>query len=151
MMNALPGRASVDVNDVHRVELSIPADPQMLFLARMTAAAVAARADLNYEQVEDLRLAIDELCIGLLNLGACAGQIALLLQWDSEGTLDVVGTLVPDGEPSSNGNTSGTTGPALSIELSQRILDSLVDDHGADSTGGVHRAWIRVRRQELPV
>ena len=37
------------------------------------------------------------------------------------------------------------------VELSQRILDSLVDDHGSDAIGGVHRAWLRVRRQELSV
>jgi hypothetical protein len=151
MTNTTSGRAPVDVNDVHRVELSIPADPQMLFLARMTAAAVAARAELNYEQVEDLRLAIDELCITLLHFGVSAGQIALLFQWDSEGTLNVVGTLVPDGEPSTNGNAPGKTGRSLSAELSQRILDSLVDDHGSDVIDGVHRAWLRVRRQELSV
>ena len=27
----------------------------------------------------------------------------------------------------------------------------LVDDHGADAIGGVHRAWLRMRRQELSV
>jgi hypothetical protein len=151
MMNTMPGRSSVEINDAHRVELSIPADPQMLFLARMTAAAVAARADLNYEQVEDLRLAIDELCIALLNSGDGAGQIALLFQWDSDGTLDVLGTLVPDGDPASNGHAPGQSGPALSIDLSERILDALVDDHGSDAVGGVYRAWLRVRRQELPV
>ena len=151
MMNSNSGRSALEVTDVYRVELSIPADPQMLFLARLTAAAVATRAELNYEQVEDLRLAIDELCVTLLNAGVGAGQIALLFQWDSDGTLDVVGTLVPDGDPSGNGHRPAQTGPALSVELSQRILDSLVDDHGSDAIGGVHRAWLRVRRQELSV
>ena len=133
------------------VELTLPARPDLLVLARMTVGAVAARADMAVDDIEDLRLAIDELCITLLNAGVCAGQIALLFQWDSDGTLDVVGTLVPDGDPSGNGHAPAQTGPALSVELSQRILDSLVDDHGSDAIGGVHRAWLRVRRQELSV
>ena len=66
MMSAMSGSRLRRRPRLHRVELSLPADAQMLFLARMTAAAVATRAELNYEQVEDLRLAIDELCIALL-------------------------------------------------------------------------------------
>ncbi len=134
-----------------RVELSLPADPENLFLARMTGAAVAARAGLNYEQVEDLRLAIDELCIALLNSGGSTGQIVLLFQWDRKGTLDVVGTLVPEGDPATNGHLPRQGGSPLPSELSQRILDALVDDHGTDAVGGVHRGWLRLRRQELSV
>ena len=151
MMSAMPTPDFVGARDVHRVELSLPADPQMLFLARMTAAAVATRAELSFEQVEDLRLAIDELCLALLGRDLRAGQIALTFQWDAEGTLDVVGTLVPEGEPSRNGQDPNASEAPLSVELSQRILDALVDDHGADAVGGVHRAWLRMRRPELSV
>ncbi len=141
----------VGVEDANRVELSFPADAQMLFLARMTAAGVAARADLNYEQVEDLRLAIDELCIALLGSAIGTGQIALLFQWDAEGTLDVVGTLVPGGDPASYGPAPEQPAAPFSFELSQRILDALVDEHGVDAVGGVRRAWLRIRRHELSV
>ncbi len=123
----------------------------MLFLARLTAAAVATRAELNYEQIEDLRLAIDELCVALLGSCAGSGQISLLFQWDADGMLDVVGTLIPESDPSSNGHDPGTSTSPLSLELSQRILDALVDEHGADAIGGVHRGWLRVKRRELPV
>ena len=148
---SVPG--PVGANGFSRVELSLPADPEMLFLARMAAAAVATRAELSVEQVEDLRLAIDELCIALLGSHSGVGQIALLFQWDADGTLDVVGTLVPQGNASAwnNGTVSERPEPMLSFELSQRILDALVDDHGADAIGGVHRAWLRMRRQELSV
>jgi hypothetical protein len=151
MMTSPSSQGSVGADELHRVELSVPADAQMLFLARMTAAAVATRADLNYEQIEDLRLAIDELCISLLSACTGSGQIALLFQWDSEGTLDVVGTLIPEGDPSSNGHDPAVAAPLLSLDLSQQILDALVDEHGTDAVGGVHRAWLRVRRQELSV
>ena len=94
---------AVGASSVHRVELSLAADAQMLFLARMTGAAVASRADFAYEQVEDLRLAIDELCIRLMCSGTGAARIALLFQWDDEGTLDVMGSRIPAEGPSTNG------------------------------------------------
>src|SRR5580700_2611302 len=141
MMGSMSPPGFVSANDLHRVELSLPADAHMLFLARMTAAAVATRADLDFEQVEDLRLAIDELCVALLGSGVRTGQITLLFQWDAEGVLDVVGTLIPEGEAAADGDGSQEPASPLSFELSQRILDALVDDHGADAIGGVHRAW----------
>jgi hypothetical protein len=144
---SVPGSVGTDHLN-RRVEISIPADAQMLFLARMTGAAVATRADLPYDQVEDLRLAIDELCIGLLSSSRGAGQIALLFQWDDGGTLDVVGTSVPAGDPSRSGHRPQEPRHVLSFELSRRILDALVDEHGADDMGGVHRAWLRVRRRD---
>lgn len=148
MMSATSLPDFIGARSVNRVEVSIPADAEMLFLARMTAAAVATRAELSFEQVEDLRLAVDELCVELLNSGAGAGQISLLFQWDEGGTLDVVGNLVAEHDPS--GREQDPTEPGhLSFELSQRILDALVDEHGADDVGGSPRAWLRVRRREL--
>jgi hypothetical protein len=117
--------AVVGTESAQRVELSLAADAQMLFLARMTAAAVASRANFAYDQVEDLRLATDELCIRLMSENGGGGRIALVFGWDDEGTLDVTGT------------------------LTERILDALVDDHGGETIGDVHRAWLRIRRHEL--
>ena len=50
-----------DQGEFDGIELSIPAQPNLLYLVRMTAGAVAARADLALDDVEDLRLAVDEL------------------------------------------------------------------------------------------
>ena len=147
MTNAMSAPDTVGAGSVHRVELSVAADADMLFLARMTAAAVAARAEFEYEQVEDLRLAIDELCVGLMGDGTGGGRIALAFEWDDEGALGVTGTHVAEGGPSGNGHHPGPVhGP--SMELSERILDALVDDHGGDTSGGMQRAWLRMRRQE---
>jgi hypothetical protein len=147
-MSTMSTSGFVRANSVSRVEMSLPADATMLFLARMAAAAVATRVDLNYEQVEDLRLAVDELCIELLSSGVRAGQIALVFQWDDGGTLEVVASLILDGGPSAQQDVGTQPGP-LSFELSQRILEALVDEHGADDLGGAPRAWLRVRRREL--
>ena len=139
---------------MNRVELSLAADTQMLLLARMTGAAVAVRADFDYEQVEDLRLAIDELCVQLMGHSTGLGRITLLFQWDDT-VLDVVGTWTGEDAPSSNASTESSdtaTKPSpvsgLSYELSERILEALVDDYGSDAIGGVRRAWLRMKRRE---
>ena len=147
MTNAMSAPDKV-VNSPHRVELSLAADAQMLFLARMTGAAVAARADFDYEKVEDLRLAIDELCIRLMGSASGHGRITLLFQWDGDGVLDVTGTLVLDDGPSTNGHHPPPVDSGVSYELSERILDALVDDHGSETVGDVQRAWLRMRRQD---
>jgi hypothetical protein len=149
MTNAMSAPDTVGARSANRVELSIAADAQMLFLARMTGAAVAARAEFEYEQVEDLRLAIDELCVRLMN-GGGSGRIGLVFQWDDEGAVEVMGTLTPDDDPSGNGHHPRLSAAGPAEELSERILDALVDDHGGDVIGEVHRAWLRVRRQEHP-
>jgi serine/threonine-protein kinase RsbW len=148
MTSPLPSPALADVDHRHRVELSLGADAQMLFLARMTGAAVASRADFEYEQIEDLRLAIDELCVRLMSASNSGGRLGLLFQWDDAGTLDVTGTLIPEDSPAGNGRRPRPEMVAISNELSERILDALVDDHGDDMMGDVHRAWLRMRRQE---
>lgn len=63
------------VND--EVELSVPASPEFLRMARMTGAGVASRLGFTYEEVEDLRIAIDELLYTLLGRSARPGTITL--------------------------------------------------------------------------
>ncbi len=133
-----------------RVELTLAADAEMLVLARMTGAAVAAQAKFDYEQVEDVRLAVDELCIRLVNASTGPARINVLFQWDDQGTLEVVGTFIPDEEPSTNGQHSRPTRHDPSFELSERILDALVDEHGSDVVGGVRREWLCLRRKAQP-
>jgi anti-sigma regulatory factor (Ser/Thr protein kinase) len=148
MTSALPAPDGVGAASTNRVELSLAADPEMLFLARLTAAAVAARAEFDYEQIEDLRLAIDELCIRLMRHGAGTGRISLLFQWDDEGALDVTGALTGGDEPPGNSHHPRPTTAGPSDELSERILDALVDDHGEEAADATHRAWLRMSRQK---
>jgi hypothetical protein len=148
MTNAMSAPDTVGASRLQRVELSLAADAQMLFLARMTGAAVAARAEFDFEEVEDLRLAIDELCIRLMGSDVGTGRISLVFQWDDEGALEVMATLIPEDGMANNGQRPRPVGTGPSIELSERILDALVDDHGGDVMGGLHRAWLRMKRQE---
>jgi serine/threonine-protein kinase RsbW len=48
------------------VQMSVPADVAYVSTLRLTAAGLAARCDLTIDEIEDLRLAVDEACSLLL-------------------------------------------------------------------------------------
>src|SRR3954471_4095898 len=48
------------------VRLVVPASPEYLRLVRLTAAGLASRLGFSFDEVEDLRIAVDELCFHLL-------------------------------------------------------------------------------------
>lgn len=49
------------------VELVVPADPAYLAVLRTASAGMAARLDLELDEIEDLRIAVDEACSLLLH------------------------------------------------------------------------------------
>jgi serine/threonine-protein kinase RsbW len=99
------------------VRLVVPAMPEYLRLARVTAAGLASRLGFSFDEVEDLRLAIDELCFGLTGSAGREGTVSIRF---------VLGTdeLLVEGE----GRFSTEVPVALS-ELSEVILEALVDEH----------------------
>jgi anti-sigma regulatory factor (Ser/Thr protein kinase) len=131
------------------IELSMPALPELLVLARMTAATVASRADFGYDQVEDLRLAIDELCLRLVGAGKegrlhidyalRAEFVEIVVTYHSED--NVTRGYVPESAADDLG------GGGVVNELSGAILDALVDEHGIDDVSIPPRAWLKVRRR----
>jgi serine/threonine-protein kinase RsbW len=54
---------------VGTIELSLPADSRYMRLARLMASGVATTAGLPLEEVEDFRIAVDELCATLIEMG----------------------------------------------------------------------------------
>src|SRR5918999_3786480 len=48
------------------VRLVVPAAAEYLRLVRLTAAGMASRLGFTFDEVEDLRIAVDELCFHLL-------------------------------------------------------------------------------------
>lgn len=124
------------------VGLTIPVPADLVVLARLTAATVASRADFDVEEIEDLRLAVDELCVSLVQGG---GEGRLDLQFSRDGDRIEV----------SCSYRAGSTAPDAPVEdrldgLSVRILDALVDEHGEEMQDGRRRAWLRKRRAQHP-
>lgn len=120
------------------VELTIPVESDLVVLARLTAATVASRAGFNVEEVEDLRLAVDELCVSIVN-GSGAGRLNLTFL-SGDGSVEVICVL--DGPISAAAQTDDDYGEH---DLSVRILDALVDEHGEEFGDGRRRVWLRKR------
>ena len=64
------GSATAPASVRDRVELSVPADPAYLAVLRTATAGLAARADMTIDEIEDLRIAVDEACALVLGDGA---------------------------------------------------------------------------------
>jgi hypothetical protein len=124
------------------IELEIPARAELLQLVRLTAGVVAARAGLGLDDVEDLRLGVEELCLSLLGpTGDAPGRLALRYGWDDE-VVAITCTLVTEAPPRPEGPVGG-----LAQELSSQILDALVDEHGTSPRGATPQAWLKMRHR----
>jgi serine/threonine-protein kinase RsbW len=100
------------------VRLEVPASPEFLRLARITAAGVATRVGFNYDEVEDLRIAIDELCFALVGKRGRQGTLSLRYRLLADG-------VEVEGEGRfGDGNIQV---PGLS-DLSKQILSAVSDD-----------------------
>lgn len=107
------------------VSLTLPAQTSYVSLARTLAAAMAARADLPIDQLEDIRLAVDE-AVSLL-ISDTAESNAITCTFAQQGSaLDITVSAA-----TSSGATPPTTG------FSWTVLSALVDDVKATSDDGI--------------
>jgi hypothetical protein len=81
---------------IRPVVLELPADPKLLRVARVTVASVAAELPLTLQDVEDLRVAVDELAAAVID--GCDASRTLRLEIAAEGeALVVVGRVAGAG------------------------------------------------------
>jgi hypothetical protein len=136
-----------DLDDGSQVTLDLPASPELLVLARMAAGVVGARCDLGIEDIDDLRLAVDELCLVLLSeTDGQHGRLRIRFSWASS-AIEVACTLESTSRPpqapaQGASQDDGDLGP-LPRELSRQILSALVDDFELNLEDGATRGWIR--------
>lgn len=118
------------------VRLEIPASPEFLRITRIMVAGVASRLGFTLDEVEDLRIAIDELCFALVGKGRT-------------GTLSIRYVMFGDGlavEGASHFTDDGASEPTLS-PMSHQILGAMVDDVelGTSPDGPTFRMVKRLR------
>ncbi|HXN59025.1 MAG TPA: ATP-binding protein [Acidimicrobiales bacterium] len=124
-----------------RIELTFPARGDLIVLARLVTSAVSARAGFDIEELDDLRLAVGELCLlTLQGSDARHGDLRLELLV-TEDHLSVSCTL----ERATAADAPGPDGEEIA-RLSEQILDALVDEHGRERQDGFVRAWLQKRR-----
>ena len=103
-------------SDYGTVTLTIPGHPVYLRLARLAAADTGARAGLSIGDLEDLRIAVDELAFALIGDERSGAPLTLRF-FAAEGLVEI------DGECAGNGST-----PELG-QLARTIVDVITDEH----------------------
>ena len=127
------------------VRLVVPASPEYLRLVRLTAAGLASRLGFTFDEVEDLRIAVDELCFHLLG-DADDGASNPSGAQDEDRTMDLVYSAGSDSI-----TITGRTGLSGSIpepsDLSEQILDALVDEHEVIGDDGMITFRLKKQRE----
>jgi serine/threonine-protein kinase RsbW len=122
------------------VRLVVPASPEYLRLVRLTAAGMASRLGFTFDEVEDLRIAVDELCYHLL------GDSDDVIPSEEPRTMDLIYSAEVDSI-----TITGRTGPSGAVpepsDLSEQILDALVDEHEVSGTDGMITFRLKKQRE----
>ena len=130
------------------IGLRVPARPEVLQLVRLAATFVASQADMTFEDVADLMLAIDEMCSSLLEPAAARGsELVVDYRWDTDGvevSCRVAGAELAAREGDPVGVRGlGPEGRAWASLMSKQILTALVDEHALDAG---RSGWLRKRK-----
>jgi len=126
-----------------RVELAFPARGDLVVLARLVTSAISARAGFDIEELEDLRLAVGELCLlALQGSDRRHGDLRLEFRVSTD-SIDISCTL----EGAAPALTARTADGLEAEQLSEQILSALVDEHGREQQDASARAWLRKRRK----
>ncbi len=94
-----------------QITITFPGTPDFLRLARLTSADAGSRAGFDYEDIDDLRIAVSELCS--LIAGASGSSVTLEFRVAPR-TVEVNGQAEP--------------GTLVDNELSRTIVEAVVDD-----------------------
>ena len=115
------------------IRLSIPAEMRFLRIARLTAAGIAGDLGFGLQDVEDLRVAVDEMCAALIDR-ADPGTEFELAYTISEGRIDIEGR-------------SPQTGAPPELHPVARELLSMTADHFSIDGGDDGRRFELVKRR----
>ncbi len=124
------------------VRLVVPAMPEYLRLVRLTAAGMASRLGFTFDEVEDLRIAVDELCFHLLGDNHDDEPDPP----DDPRTMDLVYSAGPD-FITITGSTGLSGAVPVPSELSEQILSALVDDHEVSGRDGTVSFRLKKQRE----
>jgi serine/threonine-protein kinase RsbW len=113
-----------------QVEIALSVKEDLLVLARLSVSTLASRAGFDIEEIDDLRLAVDELCLLVLQ-GRRSGRLIVTIS-AGYGQIDVWCNYDGADEPNEESGDDGTP-----IGLSTCILDALVDEHGPAMRAGL--------------
>jgi serine/threonine-protein kinase RsbW len=127
------------------VEVTIPPKPEFVSVARLTAAAVAARQSFTYDEIEDLKIAVSEACAALIVAGTGGTPLTLQFAWEP----DRLEIRIETGGPGVELGAAMPPGkqPLDETRLGVFLMQCLVDE--VDAVGAQGKAGLRLvkRRQ----
>ena len=100
------------------ITLTFPAAIELVRLARLVASGLAAHVGLSMDDIEDLRIAVDELCALVVQHAVPDAEVVLMLRPVTDGLS--VEVRAPAGEADL---------PFALDELSGHILNAAADEH----------------------
>ena len=112
------------------VTITFPAVPEYLRLARIATADAASRAGLDYEEIDDVRIAVSELC-SVVSVDA-SSTVTLAFRITGGG-------LTVEGEARTGRED------IVPNELSQAIIAAVADEHSLRTDDGVTRFRVQKR------
>ena len=119
------------------VALTLPADPAVLRVARLAASGLASIGGFDLDEIEDVRIGIDELCTAMVAV-APGAPIGVNLRLEDRAIEVEASVDAPD----------GITEVLRANPLTDQLLNVVTDDHGWSWSQG--RLTARLRKQSVP-
>lgn len=108
--------------DAKRIELCVPAERNMLLIIRMTSSGVMSRAGLTLDELDDVKMAIDETCNMMMLQKPCCSELSFVYEYNEKAvTVQIEGRNVVKSEEIENTDTNIQ-------EVIRCILESMVDE-----------------------
>ena len=113
----MPNMVNADVETAASVTLTVMATNDHISYARLTATALAGKIGFDYDAIEDIRIAVSELCSNVIACAIDGASLTLAIRGDAEG-ISVTGRV-----PLSDATAFEPD------ELSEQVLFAVVDTH----------------------
>lgn len=126
-----PAPAPAELIGPDTIRITFPNDPKWVRTVRLAAAGIAATGPFDVETIDDLRIAVDELCSALIDAGT---------------GVDIRLDLTCAGDAFFASGTTATEELELDSErftLSRQILSVVADEFGLDVGDHQIRCWFR--------
>ncbi len=105
------------------VEIRLPADGAYLSVLRTATAGLAARLDFTLDEIEDLRIAVDEACAMLLPDAVPESDLTCTFELSTDAIMVTVTLLTTTGRLPERGTFAWTVLSALAGDVDARVDD----------------------------
>ena len=120
-----------------KITVRIPAMPRYLHVVRLVAAGLASRLSFTIDDIEDLKIAVDELAAYMTGAHGREGILEISFSLDGN-RIEIEGTGRFDGDVAMRTDLT---------EFSRQILTTVADEAALHQDDGVSRFWLVKTKQ----